>query len=392
MKIILAHPDSLFRARIVEWLEQTRGHAVLCSCATPGYWPAMVAQYEPDLVLVPDENGMSTALGFQFASITCRDCQFRVLPTVAGNDFHAIYEPVIDEAELQYRTQTPQTRRFADDQRVIMFDDGYQPFPYRKLHVPNRKDGWKKVVENQEAKFILQLQTGVIDNRHQRAKRYLALLQRFDRGLRKEMAYRVPHGSYKTAWLREELARWLTVFAHYIPDVEIEHCPGPHNASSQFDYLHYTMPVHFLYPVACVLAYGVRDTIGSQITDAVTWKFEGQSEAELVAAGCRLFGVNAYLAQAARAQVRSMDQFLSPDSLFHKAYQDVNIRSIRRSLGIYFEHWGWDYLWNLGDHLRKITLGFHSGTTRVERQPGSRMSVSFCEFRDKADGCSGMIS
>jgi len=58
-----------------------------------------------------------------------------------------------------------------------------------------------------------------------------------------------------------------------------------------------------------------------------------------------------------------MDQFLAANSTFHTVSEFP--RALHRSLGLYFEFWGWDFLRALGPRLRQITNGYHAGVTRV---------------------------
>ena len=383
MKIIIIHPDAVVRSRLVEWLEQTRGHAVLWTGDWPANFRATVAEHEPDMVLLPPPAKSAAHLPEAFATLAFQDCLFKNVPAgalFAKAGVSGTLEALLTEQEENYRAKQWSSRNYADDQRIIIHDEKYQRFASaEKLHVPTREPNWESIAINQESRFVLQLQTARLDDRHQRAQNYFHALQQFDQGLTQEAAYRLAHCSYKIVWLREQIARWLTVLAHYIPDVEIEHCPAPQNASSRIDYLHYQMPPVFNYAVFSVLAHGMNAAVAEQIQDAVSWQFEGQSERQLVATGCMLFGLNTYLAQVARAQVEAMSQFLDPESSFH--HPDMGTRSLRRTLGIYFEFWGWNYLWNMGDNLCEITRRFHSGQTRVERPAGSAMTPTFRQFR-----------
>ena len=334
------------------------------------------------MVLLPP-SAKSAHLPESFATLAFQDCLFKNLPTGAHftkAGVSAALEALLTELEGVYRAKQWTPRSYADDQRIIIHDEEYQKFASaEKLPVPGQKPGWGSIAVSQESRFVLQLQTARLDERHQRAQNYHRALQQFDQGLTQEAAYRLAHCSYKIVWLREQIGRWLTVLAHYIPDVEIEHCPAPHNASSRIDYLHYEMPPVFNYAVFSVLAYGMNAAVAEQIQDAVSWQFEGQSERQLVATGCMLFGLNTYLEHLAQAQVEAMSQFLDLESPFHQP--DRGTRNLRRTLGIYFELWGWNYLWNMGDNLCEITRRFHSGETRVERPAGVAMTPTFCQFR-----------
>lgn len=382
MKIVIVHPDTTVRKRLVEWLEQTRGHAVLSASDWPDDLRAIVAELEPDLVLLHAMKGPAH-LPDMFALLAFEECRFQNLPATSlftEDGPSGALESLLSEQERIRREKQWLLRDYADEQRIIIHDEAYQKFASaEKLHVPGPEPGWESVASNQECRFLLQLQTAKVENCHQQAQHYYQALRRFDEGLTLEAAYRLAHGSYKIVALREQIARWLTVLAHYIPDIEIEHCPAPHNASSRVDYIHYEMPPVFDYAVFSVLAYGMNAAVAAQIKEAVTWQFEGQSESQLATKGCMLFGLNAYLAQVARAQIEAMSQFLDMESSFYKS--EMGNRNLRRTLGIYFEFWGWPYLWNMGDGLREITRRFHSGETRVVGPEGVAMTPTFCQFR-----------
>lgn len=382
MKIVLIYQDTAARDHLVEWLENTRGHVVLFSSGWPSGWFPLLVQHDPDLVLLPDRgDGLDLSLLIAFESFP--GCQFRRLSPSSlftNTGVSDELEATLVESERIHREKHGAWSPYADEQRFIFHDEAYQKFAStQKLHVPRRNPGWEAVASDQECRFLIQLQTAKFEDHHQRAKQYYATLRRFDRGLTREVSYRLAHGSYKIVWLREQIARWLTVLAHYIPDVEIEHCPGARNSSPRVDFIYYEMPPIFNYAVCSVLAFGIRASVADQIKDAVSWKFEGQPESQLITTGCLLFGINAYLAQVAQAQVWSMSHFLAPES----SCQQVNphSRNLRRTLGIFFEFWGWEHLWNSDEGIREITRKFHSGETRVDRPSGVPMAPTFTQFR-----------
>jgi len=382
MKILLIDQDSASRARAATWLEDERHHAVVCASEWPHNWPVVLAEYEPDLVLVPSGSRLQSP-DYLLATSSFPDCDFLLFERHADEPPAAYLDSILGGAETAYHQRKISARPFADARRYIIHDDPYMDYASEaKLHSPKNAPGWEEIAIRQEAMFVMQLQMGMADGRHLRAKQYYKVLARFNRGIKCECAYRLGHNSYKVAWLREQLGRWMTVIAHYIPDTEVEHCPPPQNASSGFAFLHYEMPTVFLYPIGCVLLYGIRAGLAAQIQDAAAWRYDGEDETQLAARGCSLFGLNAYLAEVARAQVWVMEQFMSPTSEFH--VETADSRSLRRTMGTYFEFWGWDYLWNMGKNLRQITTRVQSGETRVERSVGSKMVPTFCEFRDAA--------
>lgn len=369
MKIVVIHPDAQAREEITNWLEE-KNHAVMAAEPQLTSWPALLAEHEPDLVLLAEPLDR---VELTIAQTSFPDCQFRVL-----GENREDWGAVLQAAEEAYESRRTQCRRYTE-RRLIVHDAAYLRFSSgEKLHRPKREPGWEEVAVRQEALFVMQLQTGAAGG-HQRAKRYFSILRRSHRRLLEECAYRIGHSSYKIAWLREDIGRWLSVLCHYLPDAEISACPQPQNASAEFVFLHHEMPATYLYPIICVLRYGVRPSIAEQLKRATTWNFAGQSEAELAEAGCMLLGVNAYLAELARTQVWCMEQFLAANSEFHR--QSVVDRGLHRAIGATLEFWGWHYLLGMGNDLREITSRVLTGETRVERREGDRLVPTFREFK-----------
>ena len=383
MKIVIIHPKASIRNSLIEWLEKKRGHAVLAHGNWPADLRAAVAEFEPNLVLLPPAPATKDAAlpSDIFVPLTFPECPFETLPDgplFSDEKPSAKLEGFLDEQERIYRERPWSVRDYADDQRIIVHDQRYQPLAsVKKLHLPKDEPGY---LYCDQCRIVLHLQMAQTDDRHQRAQDYCHALERFSEGLMQETAYRLSHGSYKIVWLREQIARWLTVLAHYIPDFEIENGPAPHTASPRVDFVHYEMPPVYHYAVYSVLACRINKSVAEQIRTAMLWQFTGQSEAELVYEGCFLFGLNAYLEQVARAQIVAMSQFLDPESEFHR--QGTNSRNLRRTLGIYFVFWGWDHLRNMMDAgLQEITRKFHSGEIRVKLPEDVLTTPTFRLFR-----------
>lgn len=358
----------------MEWLEGRR-HVVMEAGARVTSWPQALAEHEPDLLLAPhpledDQELMATLFKFP-------DCQFRVL-----GESEADREATLRAAVAAYENRRVESRRFADEPRFIIHDPAYQPYAAsEKLHRPKEETGWQETAMRQEAYFVLQLQTGAAGG-HRRAKHYHSVLRRFHRQLSQEAAYRLGHGSFKIAWMRDEIARWMTVLCHYIAGVDIAACPQPQNASKEYAYLHHDMPVNYSYPILCVLQCMPRPSLAKEIIRASTWRYSGETDEELAQIGYTLFGIDAYLAEIARAQIWCMDQFLSADSNFHRSSDED--RGLHRAIGAVMEFWGWDYLYGMGHDLRAITSRVLTGETRVEPRDGNGLEIvpSFRKFRE----------
>lgn len=388
MKIIIVQPNPILRGKLRHLLETERGHVVLSEADTLKDLLTIIAEHEPDLVLLPDAASpeCSGSNGSDMVAIRLHfpDCQFLHLDAPLASWDGSPPQSLIDQikaAEERCRLHRPAARPYADEKRCVIHDIRYAALASpEKLHRPKNSPGWQEQCQREEALFVLQLRTGAADQRHAQAKRYLAMVERANRGFLQEMAYRISHGSYKTAWLREQIARWITVLVHYLPGAEIEHCPAPHSASPTVSYLHHALPVVIHYPMACLLSYKITPALVPSILEATAWIFDGESDEELAAIGCRMLGVNSYLQQVAHAQVRSMEQFLDPKSPFHQMPE--HNRLLHRLFGVFFEFWGWHFLYNLGIHLRATTLGHLAGTTRVEFPPGAKFAPTFVEFRN----------
>jgi hypothetical protein len=383
MKIVLIYPEEAVLEKIVDWLERERRHVVVWAQRWQDDLPALLARHEPDCLLMP-EGTLHFNMDIAAAQRLFPDCNFCYLPNLTSStngQMPAALEPVVAGAEAAYRARQLMARPYAAEKRYIIHDPANQEFASsQKLHTPKRKAGRRSVAAQQEAMFLLQLQAATTDDRHAQAKRYLSVLLHFDRALERESAYRLAHGSFKISWLREQIARWMTVLAYYIPGAEVEHCIAPQNPSPRCAYLHHEIPLIAFYPIfCCIISFGIRQSIAEQIKAAVPWVYKGEDEAALVKTGIFLFGLNGYLREVAKAQVWAMGQFLNPNSPFHRAKSDS--RSRRRNLQVYLEFWGWDYLRAMGPELRRITSAFHSGTTRVKRPAGETVAPSFYEFR-----------
>ena len=350
MKAVVIHPERRAQEKLTSWLDG-RGHDVLAAEPHFTFWSAILAEHEPDLVLL---GGATERADIKMAQMSFPACEF-VLVDEPG------WKEAVSGAEKALASRQARFRRMSE-RRLVIQDAGYDFSPHsKKLHRPVREPGWEEIAKRQEGLFVLQLQVAAAGG-HEKAKRYYSVLQRFHRSLLHECAYRLGHGSYKIAWLREEIARWATVLCHYLPDAEISACPPPQNASPEIIFLHHKMPATSLYPLGCVLRYGVTRAISDQLYRAAEWSFSGESEHELAGIGFRLFGINSYLAEIARAQIVCMDQFLAPDSEFHRS-PEVR-RDLDRAMGAILEFWAWD--WLLDSDLRDITEQVLSGKTRVE--------------------------
>ena len=94
MKIVIIHPKASIRNSLIEWLEKKRGHAVLAHGDWPADLRATVAEFEPDLVLLPPAPAAkNTAVPSDlFVPLTFPECPFENLP-----DGPLFTDEIIDE-------------------------------------------------------------------------------------------------------------------------------------------------------------------------------------------------------------------------------------------------------------------------------------------------------
>src|ERR1700678_3884212 len=85
----------------------------------------------------------------------------------------AVWQPALQEF-LAQPVQPQAPRAYAEETRLVYHDTSLEAFWKGKLNRPERKEGWEATCSNQEARFLLQLQTG--RKNHPAAKRYFECL------------------------------------------------------------------------------------------------------------------------------------------------------------------------------------------------------------------------
>ena len=153
MKILVSHPDAPYREELVEWLERVKHHAVLYDCEGAHNWPMVLAQYEPDFVLVTPAVGSE----MRFALSRFPDCQLCLMPSEVGYadaDFESNIGPLLRETEHMLE-RGPTARPYASERRTIMIDSGYDPYSsWEKLHIPKADSDWQKRATDQRTRAI----------------------------------------------------------------------------------------------------------------------------------------------------------------------------------------------------------------------------------------------
>jgi hypothetical protein len=355
MKILIlrANPDDA--AKLTAWLE-SRGHAVVACVPQFERLPEALAGHDHDLVVTvikPEWSELREAL--RSVEVSFADSYFIEIGAEQLREDQPAAEITdrLEQIEKAYRTRILKPRPFTSRKRTVFHDGQYIPWASaEKRHAPVQDENFRRHASAEVYRFVLQLRAANV--RHEQARRYLRILRREDRGLRHEVAYRLAHGSYKIIWLREHLARWLTVLAHYIPGTELEHCPGPRNSSPDFVAIDWEMPTTYLYAVACARMFGMNEAVLGETVHCTSWTFRGQPEAELVQHGIRLYGICAYLSEVAEAQVRAFGAILDGSA-------SMDTRLMRRNLGIVFEFQGFIHLWQLPSYIERVYRAVMAG-------------------------------
>jgi hypothetical protein len=267
-------------------------------------------------------------------------------------------------------------RPYAEDSRIVLHDESLRALWRGKLNRPQQVEGWEKTCAHQEARFVLQLQTA--RKNHDAAKNYFECLRTQQAGLNQEIAYRLPHGSYKAlSWARELAAKWLALLAHYIPDAELQFLPRAGTPGPAVDYVHHDVPIDSVYAATLMLCSTVKASVGEAIKELVTTKFDRHDDNALFATSLKLYGMAKFLEQVGTAQIELMDAWLDP-SIVNRAGDREVPRGEHRNAGIYRDFYDLPYIVVSPEPLDSILKGFHAGTTYVKERP---FLPSFAEFR-----------
>jgi len=364
MKIVLYSSSPDFAASACSFVEEC-GHAVMAIATTREKLFILVARHAPHYIVAraPDLTAEVAALMQQFYP----DTRVITTDTEQGN----WQEHLTDILNSSLVPIPP--RPYADGKRVVLHDFSLQKLSSgKKLKRPERTDGWEKVCVKQEARFIRQLQGGRIN--HQAAKLYLAHLLAQQPGLEEELYYRISHGSYKgLSWARDLAVRWLSLLAHYVPEVELEYLPSPTTPGPAVDYVHHLLSPEALYAVMVMLSAGMSPAIDSNLRALVVEGFDGQDDTALARISLSLFGLAKYLEGVARAQVALMDTWLDPVAF---ADSPSTHRTYERRAGTFRDFHDLSFIVHAPHPLIDILHGFHQGSTYVINPN------SFPSFRD----------
>jgi hypothetical protein len=287
----------------------------------------------------------------------------------------AVWQLALQEF-LAQPVQPQAPRPYAEGDRVVGHDDSLQTFWKGKLNRPERKEGWEKICSNQEARFVLQLQTA--RKNRSAAKHYFECLAMQQAGLDQELAYRLAHGSYKAlSWSRDLAVKWLALLAHYVPDAELDYLPLAGAPGPAIDYVHHDVSMEGTYAAALMLLSGIKPAIKNAITTLVTSRFEGQDDDALLDLSLKLYGMSKFLEQAGRAQIELMDAWLDPTIVGQPENRNVP-RGESRNAGIFRDFHDLTFIVLSPEPLASILRGFHAGTAYVEER---QFLPSFAEFR-----------
>jgi hypothetical protein len=267
-------------------------------------------------------------------------------------------------------------RSYAEGNRNVVHDESLQDLWKGKLNRPEQVEGWEKTCAHQEARFVLQLQTA--QRNHAAAKNYFECLRAQQAGLDQEIAYRLPHGSYKAlSWSRDLAAKWLALLAHYVPDVELQFLPQAGTPGPTIDYVHHDMRIEGVYAATLILCSGLKASVAEAIKELVTTRFDQQDENTLFATSLKLYGTAKFLEQVGTAQIELMEAWLDPTVVDRAGDREVP-RGEHRNAGIYRDFYDLTFIVASPEPLDSILKGFHAGTTYVEER---RFLPTFAEFR-----------
>jgi hypothetical protein len=353
MKIVIYSSLTDFTAEACAFLENC-GHVVMALATTRENLFILVARHTPHFVV-------ARAHDYTADVVELMQRYYPDIRAITSDTENSHWQEDL-KGILTSSLAAIQPRPYADDQRIVLHDSSLQKFSAKKkLKRPEREGGWEKVCVKQEARFIRQLQGG--QKNHQAAKLYLEHLQAQQPGLDGELYYRISHGSYKgLSWARDLAVRWLSLLAHYVPEVELQYLPLPTTPGPTVDYVHHLLSPEALYAVMVMLSAGMNPAIESNLRSLVVEGFEGQDDTALAGLSLSLFGLAKYLEGVARAQVSLMDGWLDP---VHFADSLDTHRTYHRRAGTFRDFHDLAFIVSAPHPLIDILQGFHWGSTDV---------------------------
>lgn len=243
-----------------------------------------------------------------------------------------------------------------------------------KLNRPSNWPGWEEelTLEMQKLQSLLQ---GAQCN-HKRALHYHHLVSETSGEELQEACYRMLHGSFK-GWFytREELTRWLSVVAHYMPGIEVSHLPAPGDVGAAHRYIHYypTYEAHYALASATLYAHEALHECMKEVLDC-RWTGKVTSRNLLWLSNC-VRGWCDYAHEIADAHIRLFDWWLttevSLDDIVHAT------RTKRRDMQIFCEYWELPHLRETPQALAATIQLVHEG---VRCEPFAEMH-SFDEIQ-----------
>jgi hypothetical protein len=239
-KVLLYSPDFESGRTVLQKIKETNEHFVE-TVEDSNELVEEIARTTPHLLvaILPAEPGFQALVLVEINEL------FPDLPVclVAGDLSQEDNPWRQDLAEALAQPIKPEVPRpYAEDSRIVLHDESLRALWTGKLNRPQQVEGWEKTCAHQEARFVLQLQTA--QKNHGAAKNYFECLRAQQAGLDQEIAYRLPHGSYKAlSWSRELVAKWLALLAHYVPDAELQFLPRAGTPGPAIDYVHHDVPI-----------------------------------------------------------------------------------------------------------------------------------------------------
>jgi hypothetical protein len=360
MKMLLCHKDLRLVQRLLDC--PSAGTNILVHCPTSDHLVSMVAATEPHLVVIGGRD-----LGASPESLQRRLVEagfrmpVRLLPGGRPSDKQldelwtalAASSGRLDEVDFDPETYT------------VLTEGQFEVPPPRTAVSDSDK-------ERQENRFLALLAGGT--ENHRRACAYLAAVENAERHHELHWLSAALAGEPTGYVWRNQLFRYLSFFAHYLPGVEVECLPLPCPASTTIEYLHTGLSGEALYAFSAVRAFGI-----DKGCEQALWKL-GQilirAEDRPREDGARLAGWTRLLHNVTRAHVMVLEA-----SLCGNLAQFAALKTTRRKQVAFQVFCRW---WNLTDLasvsvMDRLVVGFGSG----RRAAGTAAFDSFYKFTEK---------
>ena len=223
----------------------------------------------------------------------------------------------------------------------------------------------------QENRFLALLAVGKVN--HKKALAYLTAAQATERCCEAQWASALLLSDPAAYFWRNQVFRFVSVLAHYIPGVEVDCLPLPHPLSPKLDYLPAGLPGEACYALSALTNFGVDPAYGRQL-----WKIGARlatRDPKICENAARYAGWTRFLENAAQVHVRVLGACLAEDP-----GQLAGLQSSQRArfcFRSFRQFWG---ISDLAPHdaVERLILEFHAGR-RAEGVPAFDSFYTFTE-------------